>query len=174
MAEYKDIWSSSPGRTPKLQLAAEQLLTAECWIPPKKDSPHPRAKEKPQQNCRRDKITFRIKPHTHQKHSEGSNKTLCTVGEPTETEPDLTLSVCMSPAEVWVRSCLLLCFIFGLFWLMMLHYSPKCCMHLGHRHILTCLFHMLLIQSMFHSYKVFLNMYTFNSWFSLFHLCTTF
>ena len=28
--------SSSPVRNPKLQLTAEQPLTAECWIPPKK------------------------------------------------------------------------------------------------------------------------------------------
>ena len=28
--------SSSPGRTPTLQLAAEQLSTGECWIQPKK------------------------------------------------------------------------------------------------------------------------------------------
>ena len=27
---------SSPVRTPKLQLTAEQLSTGECWIPPKK------------------------------------------------------------------------------------------------------------------------------------------
>ena len=103
MAEYKDICSSSPGRTPKLQLAAEQLLTAEYWIPPKKDSPHPRAKEKPQQNCRRDKITFRIKPHTHQKHSEGSNKP-CTHQDP-ETPHRLRQNcVWMFPEKVWVSS----------------------------------------------------------------------
>jgi len=55
--------SSSPERTPKLQLAAEQPLTGECWIPPKKDTPHPKAKEKSQQDGRRDEIAFRIKPH---------------------------------------------------------------------------------------------------------------
>ena len=97
--------SSSPGKTRKLQLTAEQLSIGECWIPPKKDSPHPRAKEKLQQDSRRSKITFRIKPHTHQRHSEGSNKTFYAAGESTETEPDLTLSVCMSPVEVWVSSC---------------------------------------------------------------------
>ena len=32
-----------------------------------------RAKEKPQQDGKRGKITFRIKPHTHQRLSEGSN-----------------------------------------------------------------------------------------------------
>ena len=57
--------------------------------------PHPTAKGKPQQDGGRDKITFRIKPYTHQRCSEGSNKTLCAPGprDPTETEPDLPLSV---------------------------------------------------------------------------------
>ena len=56
-------------------------LTGECWIPPKKDTSHPRAKEKPQQDqqdIRRGEITFRIKHHTCQRCSEGSNKTWCT------------------------------------------------------------------------------------------------
>ena len=35
--------SSSPARAPKLQLAAERS-TGECWIAPKKNTPHPRAK----------------------------------------------------------------------------------------------------------------------------------
>ena len=87
--------SSSPVRTPKLQVAAEQPLTGKCWIPPKKkkDIPYPRAKEKPQQDGRRGKIAFRIKPHTHQRHSEGLNKILCAPGDPMEIEPDLPLSV---------------------------------------------------------------------------------
>ena len=55
----------SPARTPKLQLAAEQLLTGECWITPKKDIPCPSAKKKSQQDGRRGEISFRIKPHTH-------------------------------------------------------------------------------------------------------------
>ena len=37
------------------------------------DIPCPRAKEKPQQDGRRGKITFRIKPYIHQRCSEGSN-----------------------------------------------------------------------------------------------------
>ena len=41
---------SSPVRTPELQLAAEQLSTGECWISPKQDTPHPRAKKKSQQD----------------------------------------------------------------------------------------------------------------------------
>ena len=40
----------------------------------KKDTPHPRTKEKPQQDDRRGEIAFRIKFHTHQRCSEGSNK----------------------------------------------------------------------------------------------------
>ena len=85
--------SSSPVRTPKLQLTAEQPLTGGCWITPKKDTPCPGAKDKPHQDSRRGKIAFRIKPHTCQRHLEGSNKALCTPGDPKETEPDLSLSV---------------------------------------------------------------------------------
>ena len=58
--------SASLERTPKLQLTAEQPLIGECWIPPKNGTPRPRAKEKLQQDGRRDEITFRIKLHTHQ------------------------------------------------------------------------------------------------------------
>ena len=54
---------------------------------PKKDTPHPRAKKKSQKDGRRGKITFRIKAYTHKRHSEGSNKTLCAPGDPTETKP---------------------------------------------------------------------------------------
>ena len=93
MADYKDVRSSSPVRTPKLQLTAEQPSTRESQIPPKKDTPHSRAKEKPQQDSRREEIAFRIKPHTHQICSEGSNKTLCTPEDPTETELDMPFSV---------------------------------------------------------------------------------
>ena len=53
-------------------------------------TPHPREKEKPQQDGRRGKIAFRIKP-------------FCTPDQ-TETEPDLPLSVQVSPVEVWVSS----------------------------------------------------------------------
>ena len=40
----------------------------------------PKAKEKAQQDNRRGEITFRIKPHTQQRSSEGLNKTLCVPG----------------------------------------------------------------------------------------------
>ena len=55
--------------------------------PTKKRYPVSRGKEKPQQDGRRCKTTFRIKPDTHQRCSEGSNKTLCAPGDPTETKP---------------------------------------------------------------------------------------
>ena len=95
---------SSPARTPKLQLTAEQPSTGECWIPPKKDISYPRAKV-PQQDGRRGKIAFRIKPHTPQRHSEGSNKALCIPGarDPTETETYLSLSV-LVPSEESLQS----------------------------------------------------------------------
>ena len=36
--------------------------------------PTSKGKGEPQQDGRRDKIAFRIESHTHQRHSEGSNK----------------------------------------------------------------------------------------------------
>ena len=93
---------SSPMRIPKLQLSAEQPWTGECRIPPKQNTPCPRPKEKPQQDSRRGKTAFRIKPHSHQRCLEGSNKTLYAPGDPTEIESDLPLSVLASPVEVWV------------------------------------------------------------------------
>ena len=44
MAELKDMCSSSPARTPKLQLAAEQPLKGEYWIPQKKRYPTSKGK----------------------------------------------------------------------------------------------------------------------------------
>ena len=74
--------------------------------PTKKDTPCPRSKEKPQQDCRRDEIMFRIKPHTCQRCLEGSNRSLCAPGPgyPTETEPNLPLSAWVSPVEVQANS----------------------------------------------------------------------
>ena len=40
-----------------------------------KDHPHGGEKKK-KEDGRRGKITFRIKPHTHQRHSEGSKEIL--------------------------------------------------------------------------------------------------
>ena len=65
----------------------------------KKNTPHPRAKEKHNRTAEGVKSHLESKPQTHQRHSEGSNKISCTPGprDPTETEPDL-------PLGVWVSS----------------------------------------------------------------------
>ena len=105
MAELKDVRSSSPTRTPKSQLAAEQSSTEGCCIPPKKDTLHPRAKENPQKDSRRSAITFKIKSHIHHRCSEGANRTLCTPG-PRErsNDPHKRLSqtcLCVFESLLW-------------------------------------------------------------------------
>ena len=73
----------------------------------KKETSCPRVKEKPQKDTKSGKIVFRIKHHTHQKCLEGSNKTLGTPGDPTETEPDLIecLSVsCRGTGQQWTAA----------------------------------------------------------------------
>ena len=98
--------SSSPARTHELQLAAEQPLTGECRIPPREAAPHPRVKGKPQQDGRRGKIMFRIKPHTRQRLSEGSNRP-CAHQDP-ETPQGLSQScVWVCPVDVRVSRGLL-------------------------------------------------------------------
>ena len=44
IVEWKELHSSFPLRTPKLQLVAEQPSIGEFWIPPKKHILYPRAK----------------------------------------------------------------------------------------------------------------------------------
>ena len=61
--------------------------------PNKKRYPMSNGKGEAPQDGRRGKIVFRIKHHAHQRCSQGSNKNLCSPGDPTETEPDLPLSV---------------------------------------------------------------------------------
>ena len=88
----------SPAETPKLQLAAEQPSSGECWNPPKKDpwqkTQRSRAMEKLQQDDRRGAIMFKIKPHTCQTQLEGSDRTLCIPG-PRERSRD--------PTRDWAR-----------------------------------------------------------------------
>ena len=62
MAKSKDMHSSSADRTPKLQRTAEQPSTAECWIPPKQDTPPPRAKKKPKQIVGEAKLCLESNP----------------------------------------------------------------------------------------------------------------
>ena len=70
------------------------------------DTPWPRAKVKPQQDSRRGKITFRIKSHTPQRHSEGSNKPCAHHNSETPQRRSQNC-VWVSPAEVQVSSGLL-------------------------------------------------------------------
>ena len=85
-------------RTPKLQIAAEQPSTGECWIPPKTDTPCPRAKGKTQKDGRRGKITFRIKPSYPSEMHRGLKQNLVHK----ETESELCLSVsCGGRGQQW-------------------------------------------------------------------------
>ena len=65
----------------------------------KKDIPRVRAKGEATQDGRRGTITCKIKLHTHQGFSEGSNKTLCVQG-PRERSSDPTRD--LSQACLWV------------------------------------------------------------------------
>ena len=88
-------------------LCKNSKITTCCWktidrrilIPPKKRYPISMAKEKPQQDGRRGEFTFRIKPHTLHRCSEGSNKP-CVHHDP-ETPQRLSQNcVWMSSVEV--------------------------------------------------------------------------
>ena len=58
-------------RSPSKMVGA-RAVAAQCWRDFKEI--HPRAKEKLLQDGSRVKIAFRVKPHTYQRCSEGSNK----------------------------------------------------------------------------------------------------
>ena len=70
------------------------------------DTLYPRAKEKPQQDCRRGKITFRIKPYTCQRCSESSNVP-CVHHNPETPQRLRQNCVWVSPEKVRVSSGLL-------------------------------------------------------------------
>ena len=72
----------SSAKKPKSQSAADQ--PTEYRIPPEKDTPHRRAKEKPQQDGRRGAILFKSNLIPTQRCSEGANKTSCAP-EPRES-----------------------------------------------------------------------------------------
>ena len=66
--------------------------------------PTSRAKEKPQQDCRRGNIAFSIIPQTGQRLLEGTNKTLCAPGlRKKSNDPHKRLS----QTPLWVFECLL-------------------------------------------------------------------
>ena len=68
-----------------------------------RDTPHPVAKEQPQQDGRRGKFAFRIKPHSRQRCSEGSSKACVHLDPgPSESETELCLSVsCGGAGQQW-------------------------------------------------------------------------
>ena len=89
----------------KITTCCWTTLTGECWIPPKKDTPHLRAKEKPQHDGRRGKITFRINPITS-KDGWGAQRNLVCTG--TQRPHRLSQNcIWVYPAEVLVSSGLL-------------------------------------------------------------------
>ena len=67
-----------------------------CW--------YPSAKEKPQEDGRRSEITFRIKPHTHQRRLEVSNKKPCVHQDPETPQRLSQTCLWVSPMEAWVSS----------------------------------------------------------------------
>ena len=61
--------------------------------PTKNDTPHPRAEEKPQQDDRRGKIMFRVKPARDAQRVQMKPCAHQDPGNTQETEPDPPLSV---------------------------------------------------------------------------------
>ena len=106
MLSFKSAFSLPSVTFIKRLFSSSSLSARRMLDPTKKRSPHPRAKDKPQQTGRRGKIAFIIKPHTCQRCSEFSNKTLFIPGtrDLRETEPDLTFCVWVSPVGPWKTS----------------------------------------------------------------------
>ena len=95
-------------RLPLQELQNYNSLFNNCWqenvgTHQKKETTWQRAKEKPQQDGRRDEMVFRIKPHTHQRCLEGSNKP-CAHQDPETPQRPSQNCVRVSPAEVQVSS----------------------------------------------------------------------
>ena len=83
-------------------LTAQQPLRGECWIPPRKDTPHPRAKQKPIKIVGR--ALLRFKAHDCQKCLEGSNNA-CVHQDPgtpkRQGQAALCLSVSCGGSQQW-------------------------------------------------------------------------
>ena len=88
----------------KIATSCWKPSTWECSSPPKKDAPCPRAKETPQQDCRRGAVAFKIKSQTYQRHLEGTSKTLCA---PELRERSSDPHERLSQTCLWVFECLL-------------------------------------------------------------------
>ena len=102
--------SFPPVRTPKLQLTAEQPLTGECWIPPKKDTPHPKQRRSPNKTIGGGELFDLESNPTQARDAQRPQTKACAhqdPGKPQETEPDKPLSVWAAPADARVSSGLL-------------------------------------------------------------------
>ena len=80
--------ASSSAKTPKLQLASEQPLTEECWIPPKKDSPCPR--RSPSKMLGGVKLCLESNP-IHAKDVQRAQTKPCVHQDPGERSSDPTI-----------------------------------------------------------------------------------
>ena len=87
-----DVCSSSPVRTPKLQLTAEEPLTGEGWIPPKKYAHGQRQRRSLSKMIGGAKLHLESNP-IPTRDVWGDQTKPCASGDPTETEPDLPLNV---------------------------------------------------------------------------------
>ena len=95
--------SSSPMRSPKLQLTAEQPSTGEYWIPPTKDTPHPRQRRSPNKMVGGAKSCLESNPIPARDTWRAQTKP-CVNHDPEtpETESDLCLSVsCRGTGQQW-------------------------------------------------------------------------
>ena len=94
--------SFSPARTPKLQLSGEQLLTGEI-VSHQKKIPHIPGKRSPSKTVGGMKLSLESNPIPTRTLGE-LTQTLCISGpgDPTETEPELCLSVsCGGTGQQW-------------------------------------------------------------------------
>ena len=87
MVEWKDV-SSSSARTAKSQLAAEQPSIAERWIPPRRDTPHPRPKRSPHKTVGWEKLHLELNLMPARDAGRVQTKPLCASGS-TERNSDL-------------------------------------------------------------------------------------
>ena len=93
---------SSPERTPKLQLAAEEPSTSECWIPPKKISYIQRQKKNPSNLVGEVKLHLESNFISTRDAQKAQTKPCAYQETPTKTEPDLPLSVyCGGTGQQW-------------------------------------------------------------------------
>ena len=113
MVEWKDVHSSPLVRTPKLQLAAEQPLTGECWIPPKKIPHVQRQRRSPSKTVGGAKLHLESNPIPTRDAWRAQTKPVCTRTQekgavtPKENDPDFPVNVQESPVEAWVSGGLL-------------------------------------------------------------------